>query len=211
MEAPFSIEQAKRALRAWRAARVALRWVFAAVAVGLVSAYARTNVWVVASLLAASGAVALRVIRRHGPRRWRWVGHVRPDPRLNPPVSERFELDVPCERCGAANVGIEAAEWRGEGGKIQVFRTCGRCGHTQWWGDPLPPRVRLRERRREVSKACGGCGYVLEGIPLKRVDHEAGADVYTRLCPECGGSQFYRFPAGVPAPAAERSASELSG
>jgi ssDNA-binding Zn-finger/Zn-ribbon topoisomerase 1 len=116
-----------------------------------------------------------------------------------------FEVDLPCERCGAPNIGQEAGEWdRG-----LIFRTCDTCGYTQWW--TRNRSLSLVNRRRRPPKAeappepravCVKCEYSLVGVPLRSEDRGTGKAVLVQQCPECGRAEVVvpRPPGAPPRP-----------
>lgn len=148
------------------------------------------------------------------PRRWRWVAHTR-NPREGAlyvlPITESFEIDLPCVKCGAPNVGVEAAEW-GEGrSALAVFRTCKECGDTHWWAPgENPPRVRRREKAAGLPESCTKCGYSLTGTPVKTEGRGSDRVAFVQQCPECGRAEFFVPPASTKLPPPPQLASRLA-
>jgi hypothetical protein len=179
-------------LRTWSRVRTLLMWVGAFITAGLLSQFLRVSPWLLLTVFAIVWGIVQPVIRRKAPRGVRWVGHER-DRFAPPPVSDAFELTVPCERCGALNAGVEAAEWRGDDGVFRVFRTCAPCGHTQWWvNENAPPRIRRWQHANAADRACAACGYSFAATPIVPVDREGNVIVSSRRCPECGRQEFFR-------------------
>ncbi len=192
METPRSIQRAKSRLHLWRTARWVLTWVIAFVIAGISSNYLKVSPWLTLCGLSVVGVLIQPIVRRKAPRSVRWLAHDR-DSNAAPPVAEAFELTVPCEKCGAMNHGVEAAEHRGGDGVLRVFRTCKPCGHTQWWtSDRSPPRIRRWHHADTASKSCPACGYSLKATPISPIDREGNVVVSERRCPECGRQEFFR-------------------
>lgn len=134
----------------------------------------------------------MRLLRR-GPRVTRWLGSGEPkwvNGTLKASELGAFEVDLPCEKCGASNIGTEGGMWEGR----RAFRTCDVCGFTQWWtAADNPPLVSPRRRplKPQLQRSvCPKCDYHVEGTPLRREDRGSGVEVLVQQCPECGRSEI---------------------
>lgn len=140
----------------------------------------------------------LRLRRHRGQPRWQ---------QLNNDSSLAVEVDLPCSRCGEANVGVENGLWNGEGSS-RYFRTCESCGHTDWWPvndrPPLVPRRRRPFKPQRPRRKCPDCGYSFDGLPLAESSRGSETTAYVQTCPECGRSEVVH-PASPPASASTRT------
>lgn len=210
MKLPPSKRTLRLRLGAWNVIRVLL-CLFAWLHISeLLASYGRLTKLATSFVVLACLIGGFYLVVASLPRRWRWLAWqgLRSRPQLIPPLSEAFEIDLPCERCGAHNIGVAAAEWVGDSGKIRIFRDCEACGRTQWWrAEDYPRRVRRRSKVAKLSDQCPVCGYALKGVPAHVEIVDAGRVAHSRQCPECGKSQFVTLPAPFTPPPPPRSAS----
>jgi len=191
MRTPHSVRVSVNRLRLWRRFRVAVALVVC-MGAGLF-VWKLSNDWAAAfcTLVGSAGAYGTVVqIGRRGIKSTRWFSSSRLATTASyASEAERFEIDLPCIRCEAANIGTEA----GELDDGNIFRTCSGCGHTHWWTPAMnPPRVRRRRRVIELKPICTRCGYSLVGTPIKSETSDAKGRVFVQQCPECGRTEYSR-------------------